>query len=223
MSEPMNVFNNKLTPIMWPDAIVSGAGSPEVDGTYKFLDYYNGRPRWSKVDTTGLAYIQSTGLNWIIEHQATNASYDSSGLPLTPWLDSYSPNAGLTPAPTVTSAQPLLLPQGILTVQTTFQDLNQLGLPVESRGAANAILIGTTPDWNPVLGGRTPFFYLIGNTAGDALIPPGIGFTQAPTDGKDTSWNKPLLIEGRENIDNLKLAGGQFGHTLYYQLLTGSV
>lgn len=90
--------------------VVSGAGSPEVNGTYEESGAYNGKPKYVKSGTNyELRYNDSMGQRWEIWDAIMWDTYyytDDAGD--TPPSTGWSRNSGSNPAPSVGPAAPTL-------------------------------------------------------------------------------------------------------------------
>jgi hypothetical protein len=220
----MNTFANKYSPVLWPDLIVSGAGSAFMNGAYKMTGYLNGKPWWGSIrgvntgSPTNSDRVYWNGGAWIIQDSQNIGSYDADSAGTFPWDVPVYLSAGLEdPGPTVTAAS-TVVPQGLLNLSTIYQSLEALGLPVENIGGANAILLGPDP-LNMVTAGKTVFQYTFNGSGFGSTF----GYCHAPLVNTLTGFQTPLLIEGRAAMDALLLCAEQNDQPLYYQLLQGSV
>lgn len=235
----MNTFDQRFTPIMFVDVVVTGAGNIVSDGRYKWSGYMNQAPSWSlppielqQPDGTletfqryifasapdgvwNIAGPLQDGITGIWTQEASLYAQGPMPRPydLNPWYET----AGPLPAPIVTAADPYIQPTGQFTLTDTFRELynDLIGNP-ENMGYANAILISPMP--GEMSGGNPTGIILEWNFAGGWNIG---GFYSGNKKGVD--YCGPLLIAGRTALENVKLACNG-GGTLpcSYQLLTGN-
>jgi len=228
-ADPMNTFAERYTAMLWPGLVVSGAGDQATNGTYLHAGYYNGYPYWVRngdadpgnpaAGGAACVYLETPGGNWIVG-DANNGGYNSTA-PATPVLlpssFTYVDNGAGNPPPTVTPATSLV-PSGRLLLNTNYQTLATLGLTEDILGPANAILLGALP-LDMELSNDSVFLYTF-NGSGAAI---SFGFTSAKPGTKVSGWRKPILIEGRDAMNALKLASLVSGNQwIYYQLLLGN-
>ncbi len=88
---------------VYPDVVLSGAGTGSVNGTYTYTGTNNFQPYWNKSGTSATAAAISTpdGVMWV--NYSSPPPYNTSdlALPAFPWLGTWVVGAGVNPAPTV--------------------------------------------------------------------------------------------------------------------------
>lgn len=214
----MNTFANKYSPVLWPDLVVIGAGSVEVNGQYSINGYRNGRPNWTgNGPGNANCNVFYDTVQWVIEDGVTGASYIGSGASTYPYGDTYSVDAGKSPAPVVGPTS-TVVPQGLLTLSLAYQTLSDLGLSPKELGGANAIMLGPTP-LAMLTAGTTVFQYTYNGSGFGSTF----GYCHAPLDNGTNKFQTPLLVEGRAAMDLLALCALTGDQQVYYQLLQGNV
>ncbi len=100
-----NRFFNSLMAGTPSSAIVAGAGTAEVNGTYTYQGVWNTKPYYTLVgqpSSSTASAISWSGIAWFIYGAGGDEYYVSSDLVMYPWLAIFTRGTGADPVPTVT-------------------------------------------------------------------------------------------------------------------------
>jgi hypothetical protein len=104
----LNVFAPEAEVVAASNALVSGAGEPDVDGTYTPRGTLNGKTYYNlegSPDNSAVSSVWWTGGAWNISLSTGSGGYSSGEDVPEPWdVTSWDVDDGQSPAPTVTEA-----------------------------------------------------------------------------------------------------------------------
>lgn len=228
----MNIFQVKDQPQQWQAYEVSGAGTPEANGRYEWVGYYNGFPLFAKVGASdtiiswdgSVTVIGSiSGGSWYKTGNSPNnligATWTSFGVGVDPvpfvvYADTSTPNSGFVYA-SVAVFRPVYYNL------VNFVLGNQL-YAVNVSGNYTGVIISHVPSATLPNTAITGFWYawnVLENTTPDSTF----GFYHGNPDG--TGNYPPLIIRGADAVRGLCVAGADANgpQNMSIQLLTGSV